>query len=170
MSTASASTSSVASAVSYSTLTVSEARFTDADTTPDTLRVRVRSTAIAQFAQVIPWVDALGVSWNVGADGISVAMLMLTSFVITAGALALAAAVSAPAAAQQAGEQAAVKHGGGQCAISQAMLAAISDNKQRHMEETKSRIDSLIENALASTRSTKLAQTPIKLGKITPDG
>jgi len=40
-----------------------------------------------QFEHFIPWVDTLGIAWNVGADGISVAMLLLTSFVITAGAL-----------------------------------------------------------------------------------
>lgn len=85
-------------------------------------------------------------------------------------AIAFAAAFSAPAAAQQAHEQLAAKHGGGQCAISQAMLAAIANNKQQHMTETKSRIDLFIDNALASTRSTKLAQTPIKLGKGAPGG
>ena len=94
---------------------------------------------------------------------------MKTVLTVTA-AIAFAAAFSAPAAAQQAHDQLGAKHGGGQCAISQAMLAAIADNKQQHMTETKSRIDLLIENALASTRSTKLAQSPIRLGKGAPDG
>ncbi len=40
-----------------------------------------------QFTQVVTWVEELGISWNVGADGISVAMLLLTSLVILAGAL-----------------------------------------------------------------------------------
>lgn len=86
-----------------------------------------------------------------------------------AAALALAATFSAPAAAQQAGEYAAAKQGG-QCAVTQAMLAAIADNKQQHMEATKSKIDLLIENALASSRSAKLARSPVKHGKGSPDG
>ncbi len=40
-----------------------------------------------QFTQVVTWVEDLGISWNVGADGISVAMLLLTSLVIMAGTL-----------------------------------------------------------------------------------
>jgi NADH:ubiquinone oxidoreductase subunit 4 (subunit M) len=40
-----------------------------------------------QFTQVVNWVEDLGISWNVGADGISVAMLLLTSLVILAGSL-----------------------------------------------------------------------------------
>ncbi|MCU0725976.1 MAG: NADH-quinone oxidoreductase subunit M [Planctomycetes bacterium] len=40
-----------------------------------------------QFAEYVPWVEDLGIAWNVGADGISIAMLLLTSFVIFAGAL-----------------------------------------------------------------------------------
>lgn len=86
-------------------------------------------------------------------------------------ATALAVSISAPASAQQAQEQLAAKHSGsgGQCAVTQAMLAAIADNKQQHMTETKSRIDSLIENALAASRSVKLGQSPVKLGKASLD-
>ncbi len=40
-----------------------------------------------QFAEVVTWVKQLGISWNTGADGISIAMLLLTSIVITAGTL-----------------------------------------------------------------------------------
>ena len=40
-----------------------------------------------QFVDVVVWVEELGISWNVGADGISIAMLLLTSIVITAGTL-----------------------------------------------------------------------------------
>jgi NADH-quinone oxidoreductase subunit M len=40
-----------------------------------------------QFTEVVTWVESLGISWNVGADGISIAMLMLTSIVIFAGTL-----------------------------------------------------------------------------------
>jgi len=83
---------------------------------------------------------------------------------------ALAATFSAPALAQQAKEQAAVTHSGGQCAISNAIMAAADENQQQHMEATKSRIDLLIENALASSRSAKLTGSPVKLGKGSPDG
>lgn len=40
-----------------------------------------------QMAQVVPWVENLGISWNTGVDGISIAMLILTSCVIFAGTL-----------------------------------------------------------------------------------
>jgi len=40
-----------------------------------------------QFTHVVPWVESLGISWNVGADGISVVMLLLTACVIFAGVL-----------------------------------------------------------------------------------
>ncbi|MHC4469839.1 MAG: complex I subunit 4 family protein, partial [Planctomycetota bacterium] len=40
-----------------------------------------------QFVDVKTWVAELGISWNVGADGISIAMLLLTSIVIFAGTL-----------------------------------------------------------------------------------
>ena len=72
--------------------------------------------------------------------------------------------------AQQAGEQAAVKQSGGQCAFSQALLQAKADGEHQRMEETKSKIDLLIENALASSRSTKLAQAPVNPEKGSPDG
>ena len=39
------------------------------------------------FTQVVTWVEELGISWNVGADGISIVMLLLTSLVIFAGCL-----------------------------------------------------------------------------------
>jgi hypothetical protein len=98
----------------------------------------------------------------------------MKAIVTTAAALALSisfsGAFSAPALAQQANEQVAVEKSGGQCAITQAMLAAIDDNKQQHMQATKSKIDLLIENALASSRAAKLAGSPVKLGKGSPDG
>jgi NADH-quinone oxidoreductase subunit M len=40
-----------------------------------------------QFVQKIPWVPSLGVAYQVGADGISVAMVMLTTIVFLAGGL-----------------------------------------------------------------------------------
>jgi len=94
----------------------------------------------------------------------------MKAFLTIAAVSALAAAFSAPALAQQAGDQAAVTHSGGQCAISQAMMAAVADNEQQHMAATKLKIDLLIENALASSRAAKLAQSPVKLGKGSPDG
>lgn len=98
----------------------------------------------------------------------------MKAIVTTAAALALSisfsGAFSAPALAQQASEQAAVTHSGGQCAISKAIMAAVAENKQQHMEATRSKIDLLIENALASSRAAKLAGSPVKLGKGSPDG
>ena len=93
----------------------------------------------------------------------------MNTILTTAAALALAAAFSTPAFAQQAGEQAAVKHSGGQCAVRQAMLQAMADGEQQQMEETKTKIDLLIENALAASRQAKLAQSPVKLDKESPD-
>jgi hypothetical protein len=108
---------------------------------------------------------------------------ILTTAAAAAATLALVMSFSAPASAQQAHDQLAAKHNadgganGGQCAISQAMLAAIEDNKQATMAETKSRIDSLIENALASSRASKstgssviLGKSPVILGKGSPRG
>lgn len=93
----------------------------------------------------------------------------MKAILTTAAALAMAAAFSAPALAQQAKEQAAVTHSGGQCAVSQAMMAAVAENQQQHLAATKSKIDLLIENALASSRTAKLAGSPVKLGKGSPD-
>ena len=92
----------------------------------------------------------------------------MKTILTTAAALALAAAFSVPALAQQANEQAAVKRGG-QCAFSQAMLQAMADGKQEHMTETKSKIDLLIENALAASREAKLAQAQVYPAKGSPD-
>ncbi len=86
----------------------------------------------------------------------------MKAILTTAAAMALSVAFLAPALAQQAGEHAAVKNSGGQCAIRQAMLHAMADGEQQRMEETKLKIDLLIENALALSRSTKLAQLPVK--------
>ncbi len=44
-------------------------------------------TVLDSLAQKVPWVPELGISWNVAADGMSVAMLLLTSIVIFAGVL-----------------------------------------------------------------------------------
>ncbi len=88
----------------------------------------------------------------------------------TAAAFALAATLSAPALSQQASEQAAVTHSGGQCAFSQAILQAMADGEQQQMAETKTKIDLLIENALASSRAAKLARAPVTPEKGSPEG
>ncbi|NKB47864.1 MAG: hypothetical protein GKS02_00720 [Alphaproteobacteria bacterium] len=102
----------------------------------------------------------------------------MKALLTAAAVIALVSAFAAPASAQQAHDQTAAKHAnGGQCAISQAMLAAIADNKEQHMAETKSRIDSLIANALATARTprapgspTMLSKSPVILGKGSPNG
>ncbi len=94
----------------------------------------------------------------------------MKTILTAAAALALAATFSTPTLAQQAGEQAAVKSSGGQCAFSQALIQAMADGKQQHMAETKSKIDLLIENALASSRAAKLAQAQVYPAKGSPDG
>ena len=94
----------------------------------------------------------------------------MKTILTTAAALALAAAFSAPGLAQQASEQVAATSGGGQCAFSQALIQAMADGKQQHMAETKSKIDLLIENALASSRAAKLAQAQVYPAKGSPDG
>jgi len=45
------------------------------------------AASLARFAQKVPWVPELGISWNVAADGMTVAMLFLTAIVIFAGVL-----------------------------------------------------------------------------------
>jgi hypothetical protein len=84
----------------------------------------------------------------------------------------MAAALSAPALAQDASSDVAtIKHAnGGQCAISQAMLAAIEQNKQNHMTETKSRLDALIEHALTVLIPGQTAQSPVIMGKAPAGG
>ena len=94
----------------------------------------------------------------------------MKALLTTAAAMALAVAISTPASAQQANEQAAVTHSGGQCAFGKAMLQAMADGKQQQMDETKTRIDLLIENALATARGTKVAGSPVKIGTVSPDG
>ena len=94
----------------------------------------------------------------------------MKAILTAAAAVAFAAAFSAPAMAQQASEQAAVKSSGGQCAFSQALAQAMAQGEHKQLAETKSKIDLLIENALATARGTKVAQSPAKLGKGSPDG
>lgn len=88
----------------------------------------------------------------------------------TVAAIAFTAALSVPALAQQANEEAAATKSGGQCAFSQAIRQAIADGEQQQMAETKSKINTLLENALASPRAAKLAQSTEQLEKATPEG
>ena len=46
-----------------------------------------RQAAGFQFTSKVPWVPSLGIAYQVGVDGISVAMVLLTSIVLLAGAL-----------------------------------------------------------------------------------
>ena len=94
----------------------------------------------------------------------------MKTILTAAAALALAATFSTPTLAQQASEQAALKHTGGQCAFGQAMLQAMADGKEQRLEDTKSKIDLLIENALASSRAAKVAQAQVYPPKGSPDG
>jgi hypothetical protein len=50
------------------------------------------------------------------------------------------------------------------------MLQAMADGEQQQLEQTKSKIDLLIENALASSRSAKLSQEQVYPAKGSPDG
>ena len=93
----------------------------------------------------------------------------MKTIVTTAAAIAFSISLSAPALAQDAKDHVAAGHSGGQCAFSQAMLQAMADGKQQQMEETKTRIDQLIENALASSRAARVAQSPVITGKASPD-
>jgi len=67
-------------------------------------------------------------------------------------AVALAAVAASPALA----DEAALGHAGGECGFSQAMLSAMADGKQQQMDETKAKVDALIESALASTRTAQV--------------
>ena len=46
-----------------------------------------RVAAGFQFAEKVPWIPSLGVSYSLGVDGLSVPMLLLTSIIIFTGAL-----------------------------------------------------------------------------------
>lgn len=91
----------------------------------------------------------------------------MKTIVTTLAALGVAAALAAPAAAQDASSKVAtMKHAnGGQCAISQAMLAAMEQNRQNDMAETKTRLDELIEHALTVQTPARTAQSPVIMGK-----
>ena len=93
----------------------------------------------------------------------------MKTILTAAAAVALAAAISAPAMAQPASEQAAVKQSRGQCAFSQALAQAKAHGEEQRMAETKSKIDLLIENALASSRAAKLTQAQVYPAKASPD-
>ncbi|MBT3400264.1 MAG: hypothetical protein HOI57_11085 [Rhodospirillaceae bacterium] len=67
--------------------------------------------------------------------------------------------VVAPAFAQQIVDTSTgVQHASGQCSVTQAMLAAIEQGQADGQVDTKSRINALLDNALASSRSRSLPQ------------
>ncbi|MBT4907937.1 MAG: hypothetical protein HOL07_15360 [Rhodospirillaceae bacterium] len=62
--------------------------------------------------------------------------------------------VVAPVSAQQIVDTTTgTQHASGQCAVSQAMLAAIEQGQANREVDTKSRINAFLDNALASTRA-----------------
>jgi len=64
-----------------------------------------------------------------------------------------------PASAQQIVDTSTgVQHASGQCAVSQAILAAIDQGQVDRQVDTKTRLDAFLNNALASTR----ARTPVR--------
>lgn len=72
----------------------------------------------------------------------------------------LFAAVSAPASAQQIVDTTTgTRHASGQCAVSQAMLAAIEQGQADRQVDTKTRINAFLDNALASSRTRAAVKT-----------
>lgn len=71
--------------------------------------------------------------------------------------------VAVPASAQQIVDTSTgVEHASGQCSVTQAMLAAIESGDANRQVDTKSRINALLDNALASSRSrTAQGQSPV---------
>ncbi|MBS28002.1 MAG: hypothetical protein CL566_03625 [Alphaproteobacteria bacterium] len=90
---------------------------------------------------------------------------MLIAFAV---AVPLLAAV--PAQAQQIVETTTGKHAGGNCAVSQAMLAAIQGAQAERRAETRTRINDLLETALASSKSRRAGsgQSPVVLPPAKP--
>ncbi len=71
---------------------------------------------------------------------------------------------TAPVSAQQIVETSTgVQHANGQCSVSQAMLAAIESGNANRQVDTGARINSFLDNALASTRAPAKTegQTPV---------
>jgi hypothetical protein len=78
---------------------------------------------------------------------------IILGFVVAAP---LFAAVSAPASAQQIVDTTTgTRHASGQCAVSQAMLAAIEQGQP----DTKTRVNAFLDNALASSRTRASVKT-----------
>ena len=71
--------------------------------------------------------------------------------------------VAVPASAQQIVDTSmGVRHASGQCSVTQAMLAAIESGDANRQVDIKSRINALLDNALASSRSrTAQSQSPV---------
>lgn len=73
--------------------------------------------------------------------------------------------VAVPASAQQVVDTTTgVQHASGQCSVTQAMLAAIEQGEADRQADTKTRINALLDNALASSRSrpqSQAGQSPV---------
>lgn len=67
---------------------------------------------------------------------------------------ALAAALAAPAAAQQVVETSTGRHvAGGECSVSDAMMTAIEEAQDNREAVTRARVDAMLEAALASPKT-----------------
>jgi len=76
-----------------------------------------------------------------------------------------------PASAQQIVETSTgVQHASGQCAVSEAMLAAIESGNANRQVDTKARINAFLDNALASTRASAKpeGQSPVVFPPVRP--
>lgn len=70
--------------------------------------------------------------------------------------------VAVPASAQQIVDTTTgARHAGGQCSVSQAMLAAIEQGQADRQTDTRNRINALLDNALATTGSRPQGQSPV---------
>lgn len=79
----------------------------------------------------------------------------------------------APAAAQQIVETSTgVQHASGECAVSEAMLAAIENGNANRELDTKARINAFLDNALAGTRTPAKTdgQSPVVFPPARPGG
>jgi hypothetical protein len=72
------------------------------------------------------------------------------------------AVLAVPAHAQQIVETSTGKHiADGNCAVSEAMLTAIQGGEVAHKAETRTRLNALLDAALASPKNRQTAQSPV---------
>lgn len=83
--------------------------------------------------------------------------------IIAGIAVAVPLFAAVPAVAQQIVETTTGKYAGGNCAVSQAMLAAIQGAQADRRADTRTRINDLLETALASSKSRRggSGQSPV---------